>query len=125
MNAGIVIKIEYRLLTHAEFTGLRFTGFSGTISKNTQETSAGIIHETHVKLKIPNINETITALLDCLLNRKAQFRITDGNGKQHLVGDDSFPARLSYTQGIDGSPGSWNGYQVTVNHKSPCSYLIS
>ena len=125
MNTGIIIKIEARLLTVDEFTEIDFTGFSGTISKETSQNDAGILHETEIGLKIPHIQPVITDLLDSLLFRKAQFRVLDGNGKTHLVGDNSYPARLSYVQGLDGNSGSWNGYTVTINHKSPQSYPLS
>ena len=125
MNTGIIIKIEARLLPDGEFIEIDFTGFSGNIYKKTGQTNAGNIHETTIKLKIPEIQNAITKMLDGLLNRKAQYRVTDGNGKIHLVGDNNYPARLNYDQGIDGQPGSWNGYTVTIIHKSPVSYSVS
>lgn len=125
MNVGIIIKIEGRLLPDGEFFDLEFTGFSGTISKNTLRTNAGTLHETTVEMKIPQIQPVITALLNGLLFRPAQYRISDGNGKTHLVGDNNFPAKLSYVHGIDGSPGSWNGYKVSIHHNSPHSYPVT
>nr|WP_321357196.1 hypothetical protein [uncultured Draconibacterium sp.] len=125
MNVGIIVKIEYRLLPDGEFAEFSFTGFSGTISKKPAQTDAGIVHETTIGLKIPGVENSKTALLDGLLFRKAQFRVTDGNGVVHLVGDNNYPARLEYTQGINGSAGSWNGYTVTINHQAPSSYQIT
>ncbi|NQU52179.1 MAG: hypothetical protein HQ522_06525 [Bacteroidetes bacterium] len=125
MSVGIITKIEHRILPDGVFAEFSFTGFSGTILKTTAQTPAGTIHETTIRLKIPEVQSVITNLLDGLLHRKAQYQITDGNGKIHLVGDDSYPARLEYVQGLDGQPGSWNGYTVTINHKSPVSYTIS
>ncbi len=125
MNAAIVIKIEARILPDGEFTEINFTGFSGTLSKEPARNEAGILHETVIGLKIPHIQAVITEQLDGLLFRKAQYRILDGNGQTHLVGDTRYPARLSYVQGLDGTPGSWNGYTVTINHKSPKSYPLT
>lgn len=125
MNIGIIKKIEYRLLPDGEFAEFSFTGFSGTINKKTNRTNAGTIHETVIGLKIPGISESKTSLLDGILFRKAQYRVTDGNGIVHLVGDNSYPARLEYSQGINGSAGSWNGYTVTINHQAPASYQIT
>lgn len=125
MNSGVIIKIEYRLLGEQEFTEMDFEGFSGKISKNTSKPSSGILHSTTINLMIPKITNEKTSELDGLLNRKAQYQVTDSNGKVHLVGDDNFPARLFYQNGIDGTPGSWNGYTASITHKSPYSYPIS
>ncbi|WP_319228421.1 hypothetical protein [Draconibacterium orientale] len=124
MNVGVIVKIEYRLLPDGEFSEFSFTGFSGTIAKKTDRTNAGIVHETVIGLKIPGINNTKTSLLDGILFRKAQYRVTDGNGVVHLVGTDNYPARLEYTQGINGNAGSWNGYTATINHQAPQSYQL-
>lgn len=125
MSVGIVAKIESKLLTDAGFTEIDFTGYSGTIHKNITRPNGNVTHETTIRLKIPHISAVITDFLEGLLFRKAQYRVTDGNGKVHLVGDSSYPARLNYRQGIDGNAGSWNGYTVTITHISPYSYPIS
>lgn len=124
MNIGIVTKIEYRLIGKADFSDFSFTGFSGNITKTSKQTNAGILHETTIGLKIPRVESSKTILLDGLLFRKAEYRVTDGNGAVHLVGNEFHPARLEYTQGINGSAGSWNGYVVTINHQSPESYEL-
>ncbi len=124
MNVGIVTKIEYRIFPNAEFTELSFTGYSGNIVKTTSQPTAGTLHETNVGLKIPGINNNKTSLLDSLLFRKGQYRVTDGNGVVHLIGSDLYPAKLEYTSGINGAAGSWNGYTVTIKHQSPESYEL-
>jgi hypothetical protein len=125
MSIGIIRKMEYRLLENAEFSEFSFTGFSGTIRKVTQRPNGNVLHTTTISLKAPEITETKTAQLDGLLFRKAQYRVTDGNGRIHLVGDGFYAARLAYEQGINGQPGSWNGYTITITHLSPESYPVS
>ena len=125
MSVGIIAKIEARLLPDGEFSEIDFTGFSGSIQKNITRPNGNVLHETVITLKIPHIQQAITSLLDGLLFRKAQYRILDGNNKTHLVGDISYPARLNYRQGLDGNPGSWNGYSVNITHLSPQSYPVT
>lgn len=125
MSLGLVRKIEYRLLEDSEFSEFSFTGFTGTIRKEIIRENGNVLHTTRINLRISGITSVITDLLDGILFRKAQYRVTDGNGKVHLVGDGQYPARLNYEQGIAGTPGSWNGYTVNITHLSPSSYPIS
>lgn len=125
MSVGIIRKIEYRLLEDSEFSEFSFTGFSGTIRKETSRPNGNVLHTTTISLKVPEITGTKTAQLDGLLFRKAQYKVTDGNGSVHTVGDNFHPARLAYEQGINGQPGSWNGYTITITHYSPESYPVS
>lgn len=124
MNKASVLKFEYRLLSVAEFAELYFTGFTGTIQKETGQTDAGTVHNTVINLKVPEVSSEKTTLFDSLLFQKAQFRVTDGNGCIHLVGDVQYPARMQYRQAVEAHPGSWNGYEITINHKSPYSYAL-
>ena len=125
MSVGIVKKIEYRLLTAVGFTEFSFTGFTGSIRKEISRNNGNVLHSTSISLKVAEITGVKTAQLDGLLYRKAQYRVTDGNGKIHLVGDDNYPARLNYESSIDGQPGSRNGYFINILHQSPKSYPIS
>jgi hypothetical protein len=125
MNKASVLKFEYRILPSGEFVELPFTGFSGTISKKIDETVAGDVHGTTVELRKAKIEPATMDLLDGILGRKLQCRVTDGNEYVHLFGTDNYPARLKYGYSVDGTPGGWNGYEVLVAHKSPSSYVIT
>lgn len=125
MNTAAIIKFEYRLLESPDFSELVFTSFTGTIKKSTAKGDPGKLHTTNINLKVSEVTGEKTLLFDSLLYSKAQYRITDSNGRIHLVGDDNYPARLEYEAAIDGNPGGWNGYSILINHLSPYSYLVS
>lgn len=125
MNVGIVLKFEYRILPDGTFAEMALTVFSGKIAKTVNETPAGYLHETTVSLQKPKVGKETTDLLDAITGRKLECRVTDGNGTVHLFGSLASPARLTYSSSIGGSPGSWNGYSISVVHKSTGSYAIT
>lgn len=125
MNVAVIIKIEIKIQGALDFESITLTGFTGNLAKVAVKTRAGIHYTTTIKFKTPNCSEATTQILDWWIGRKAEIKATDANGMVHLVGDGTYPARLIYEQSIDGNPGGWNGYDVTITHISPVSYTIS
>ena len=125
MNSAVITKIEYRLIESQEFTELKNILYSGRPTEQVDRTRAGNLHKTSVPFKIAKVSADNDLLLQPILNRKSQFRLTDGNGAVHLVGSDQFPARLTYTKSLEGSPGSFNGYNCTITCLSPEGSVVS
>lgn len=125
MNSAVIIKIEIKPEGASGFEEINLTGFTGNLVKVAVRTRAGNHYSTTIRLKVPKCNEETGQLLDGWLGRKAEIKATDANDMIHHVGDTRYPARLTYEQSLEGSPGGWNGYDVTITHNSPISYTIS
>jgi len=119
MNAGIVIKIEYRFAGGSSYTDLSFTGFSANYTSDQTNTAEGIGFSTKIAGKIAKIGETITDTLKSIAGPKLEIRFTDGNGTVYTAGSASYPARFQYSMKIGGNPGDHNGYEFSITHFSP------
>lgn len=115
MNSGVVIKVEYQLIGQTEYTDLDIIPYSGTISESWTKPFQGLIATTKVDFKKENWSSINDTLMKSLLNRKAQYRITDANGTISIVGTVKKPARMLYLAGIDSAPGSFNGFTCTIS----------
>lgn len=125
MNSAVIVKIEYRLIEDQEFQVLKSILYSARLEENIDRTRAGNLHQSKINFNISKICAENELVLIPLKNRKAQFRITDANGVVHLVGNDQFPARLSYRKSESGTPGSFNGYRCQVSCSSPEGSSVS
>ena len=119
MNSAVIIKIEYRLIENQEFTEIKNILYSGNLSESIDRTKAGNLFKASISFKVAKVSPENELILKPINNRKAQFRLTDGNGFVHLVGDDDYPARLTYQKSQVGSPGGFNGYRCSITCNSP------
>lgn len=119
MNSGIITKIEYRIFPDAEFTTLTIIPFSGKFVEEFTVVSAGRLFEWNGNFDLAKIDSDTDTVVDSIAYRKAQFRITDGNGTKHLVGDEQFPARMFFSREVGDQPGAFNGYRCSVVRKAP------
>jgi len=119
MNSAVITKIEHRIFPEAEFTPLEIIPHSGKLSSPFKKSSAGnSYYDTAVQFNIAKSELAKDVILKSIVNRKAQYRVTDANGVVYLVGSGTYPARLTYTRAIDGSPGSFNGYRCVITCQS-------
>jgi len=119
MNLGVVVKIEYRLIGNLVFADLDVIPYSGSISETWKKPSSGLIATIAVDFKKENWSPANNTLMKSLLNRKAQYRVTDANGTISLVGNDKNPARMLYEAQVVGAAGSFNGFTSTITWLSP------
>lgn len=119
MNSGVVTKAEYRLIGNDLFTDLDVIPYSGSISESWKKPFAGLIATVAVDFKKENWSPANNALMKSLLNRKAQYRITDANGTVSLVGSDKNPARMMFDAQVAGAAGSFNGFTCSITWLSP------
>ena len=115
MNSGVVIKAEYKLMGESDFSDLDIVPYSGTISETWSRPFQGLMAEVKVDFKKENWSVTNNTLMKSLLNRKAQFRITDANGTVSIVGSTRKPARMLYVALVESSPGSFNGFTCSIS----------
>lgn len=125
MNSAVIVKAEYKLIGDTEFTDLGIIPYSGSIAESWEKSFAGIAAKINVGFKKENWSATNNAAMKLLLNRKAQFQITDSNGTVSLVGNDNNPARLMYKSSVDGSASGFNGFDCSITWLSPEGCLKS
>lgn len=119
MNSGVISKVEYKLSGESSFTDLDIIPYSGKFSDNGEQTNAGMRYSFSGSFKKEEVSIANDAVFESIVWRKATFRVTDAGGTKHLVGDNSYPARLTYSRDIDGTPGSFNGYRCTIRRDAP------
>lgn len=126
MNSAVITKIEYRVFPEAEFSELDIIPQSGKLSELLQKDGGGnSYYDCAVDFTMAKSEAAKDTLLKSVASRKAQYRITDANEVVYLVGDESYPARLTHNRNIDGQPGSFNGYRCSVFCKSPTGISIA
>ena len=119
MNSGVVVKIDYRLIGTVAFTDLDVIPYSGSITETWKKPFAGLIATVAVDFKKENWSPANNTMMKSLLNRKAQYRVTDANGTVSLVGSDKNPARLMFDAQVIGAAGSFNGFNCSITWLSP------
>lgn len=120
MNSAVITKIEYRIFPDVDFTELDTIPHSGKLSEPLLTDDGGNdYYDCNVPFTIAKSEAAKDTLLKSIKNRRAQYRVTDANSVVYLVGDESYPARLTYTRNLDGSPGSFNGYRCSIDCTSP------
>jgi hypothetical protein len=126
MNSAVITKIEHRIFPEANFVQLEIIPHSGKLSSPFQKNSSGnSYYNTTVTFNIAKSEPAKDAILKNIVSRKGQYRITDANGVVYLVGSETYPARLTYTRAIDGTPGSFNGYRCVITCQSVSGCEVS
>jgi hypothetical protein len=124
MATGIINKIEYRIAGSATWSELSLTGYSGNFETNMLRTKSGVKYTSLIKAKLSSVADTNLEIVDAITNRKLELKVTDGDGFYHYFGSSTYPARLTFSGAIDGTPGSWNGYELRFLHESPIHHTI-
>ena len=119
MNTGVILKLECRVAGETEYQVLGFTGFSASFACNQEQTTSGAKFSLKIQAKVPKVGAGAGSQLFYLAGRPLEIRFRDSNGTVHLAGSTAYPARLSYNQSIGGSPGDWNGYEITILQDAP------
>ncbi len=122
MNSGVITKIEYQPNTGGEFEQLDIIPHSGSFNEPMKETPAGNVFSFSSNFKIAEVKPETDIKLIGMTGRRGIFRITNVNDQVYTVGDSVYKADFTYTRRMDGTPGSFNGYdcQVTRTAPSPC-----
>jgi len=141
MNNPTIFKIEYQgretviiPVTSSEevdsgcFSGewieLDMAPGTGSLSDNQNDESGNRSHTTQVNFFIAGISPEQKMELNELSSNPAVYRITDGEGKQYIVGTDQFRAKLSFGEEITASAAGKKGYNCSISCKSMYGLLI-
>ncbi len=119
MNTGVIIKVEVRLLTETDYLDLDVIPYSGDFAEPFSQSNAGGLYSYKGSFSIAKISNTNDTIIDGIIKRKLEFRVTDGNGTKHLVGDTSYPARLTCSREVASSAGGFNGYKCEITREAP------
>lgn len=126
MNSAVITKIEYRIFPEANFSALDIIPQSGKLSEPLLTNGGGnSYYDCQVPFTLAKSEAAKDTLLKSIAKRKAQYRLSDANGVVYLVGDESYPARLTYTRNLDGQPGSFNGYRCVITCKTLTGITIT
>lgn len=119
MNSAVITKIEFRIFPDSDFSSFDIIPNSGQLGEQSQKDENGnAFFDCSVNFNIAKSDEQKDNQLKAVANRKAQFRVTDANGFTYMVGDTTYPARLSFTRRLDGTPGAFNGYRCVITCQS-------
>lgn len=119
MNSAVITKVEGRLLTSEDFVDLDIIPYSGTIKEKWTKSFSGRSALVSVDFKKEKWSLINSATFKPLLNTRCQFRVTDSNGVEYLVGTAEIPARMLYESTIEKNPGSFNGFSLSIDWKTP------
>ncbi|MDR1984093.1 MAG: hypothetical protein LBQ28_04650 [Prevotellaceae bacterium] len=112
-------KIEYRPLGSDEsaWAQLKNVSLSATLSEEWSEDPAGKISTVTVKCEIRNSNQAGDKILRHLKDRYYQYRVTDMNDKQYIIGNEDYIPVFLFSRTIGSL--KVNGYTVNITYKSP------
>ena len=125
MNSAVVTKVEVRLLSAENFVDLDIIPYSGTIKEKWSKSFAGTSALVSVDFKKEKWSLANGSTFKPMLNARCQFKVTDSNGVVYLVGTRDIPARLLYESSIEKNPGSFNGYSLSIDWKTPDGCMVT
>lgn len=112
-----------------EWSSLEIAPNSGELSDSESTDQGGNkSHSTTVRFFIPGTSAEQKNELNDLSDYPHVYRITDGEGKQYIVGSDIFRAYLNYGEAISATAAGRKGYNCEIRCRSiagPLSYSAS
>jgi hypothetical protein len=97
---------------------------TGYVSDQPNNEGGNKSHTTSVQFFIAGISTEQKMELNELESDPAVYRLTDGEGKQYIVGSDQFRARLTFGEEISAAASGKKGYNCSISCKSPYGLLI-
>ncbi|WP_372775642.1 hypothetical protein [Mangrovibacterium sp.] len=119
MNSGVITKVEYMPNTGSEFEQMDIIPHSGIFSEPTGNQNGNIYYSFAFDFKIAEVKPETDNKLDSMIGKRGIFRITDANNRVYTIGDAIFKANFTFTRRLDGTPGSFNGYDCSVTRSAP------
>jgi hypothetical protein len=116
MKVGIK-KIEYRAAANDAWKELKTVSLSATLSEEWSNESAGKVSTVTVAAEIRNSSKVNDIIFKYLSNWYYQYRITDMNDRQYLLGNDEYRADFTFNRSIGGL--NANGYTIKIEYISP------
>lgn len=141
MNNPTIFKIEYQGRTtviipvtsseevgsgcfSGQWTELEIAPGTASLSDNMNDNGGNKSHTTQVNFFIAGISPEQKMELNDLSYNPAVYRVTDGEGKQYIVGSDQFRAHLTFGEEITASADGKKGYNCTIACKSRYGLLV-
>ncbi|MDR2066018.1 MAG: hypothetical protein LBP85_09985 [Prevotellaceae bacterium] len=111
-------KIEYRSSENDNnWIELKTVHLSATLTEEWSEEAAGKYSTVKVNAQIRNSSKTMDLILEYLSNLYWQYRITDMNGREYILGNSEYRANFNYSRSFGGL--NANGYEISIEYESP------
>lgn len=124
-NSAVIIKIEYKFSKSENWTEIKFTLGSAKFEQSSKLEPGGLIYSVKVPFEISTLHTTSPEKINLLIQRKAIYRITDGNNITYTIGNNQIKARLAYNLVIGGNPGNFKGRQVEITWQNTTGVIIA
>ena len=140
-NIGSIIKIEVAhssdvITTEANFENqvsivskpdwveIGFTSETASFQQLPKELKEGIIFTISLRFRTPRIESDTVYLFRSWLNMDLAFRITDGNGTVHLIGNIFYPSTLSFDSASRSYTVCCNSYTIIAKALESILWLL-
>jgi hypothetical protein len=110
-------KIEYRADNTDVWHELKTVSLSVILSEDLSDSPAGKYSTVKVDAEIRNSSEDNDAMLRRLSAFFYQYRITDMNGHQYMLGNAEYRANFTFSRSLGDL--KTNGYKISIEYKSP------
>lgn len=116
-NIAVISKIEY--LRGGTYSQLKFQQSSAIYKCKRFDQAPGVLNKHELAFSITPLsveNDAITTELAL----SPFLRLSDVNGYIIIIGDYDIMPKYEIEREIDGKPGSFRGYKITVKWDFPC-----
>jgi hypothetical protein len=110
-------KIEYRVDNTDIWRELKMVSLSSTLTEDWSDKPAGKYSTVKVEAEIRNSSKANDILLEYLSKWYYQYRITDMNGCQYLLGNNEYRADFNFSRSFGDL--KVNGYNISIEYISP------
>jgi hypothetical protein len=110
-------KIEYRADNNGTWKELKIVSLSANLSENWKDDDAGKVSTVTVDADIRNSSKDIDIILEYLSQWYWEYKITDMNDREYLLGNTEYRADFTFTRTIGGL--KVNGYSIKIEYISP------
>jgi len=141
-NIPGIIKIEYTAkenvaINYYEIAACESANFTGTFTElefvpttaglatvQNRDESGNLYFDSTLQFFVPSPDWEQKAELFELSKKRHVYRVTDPQGQQYIVGDQTIAARLTFTEQVDPTYTGRRGYAVTVTLTNKHGALI-
>lgn len=119
MNTLIIVKVEIKPIGSDTFTSIDIVPHSGSITEEWRRSIVGLVADVSVRFRVAQWSEANDTFLKPFRARKSIIKITCSDGSLRVVGTQAIPARMLYESSTDKSPSGFNGYDCSIDWRSP------
>jgi hypothetical protein len=111
-------KVTVTLKAGKTWDSFKCTAMKGTYDSQEKIEAAGSSFDNKVTFPVAKIRADASVALNAMQNNRYLCRITLMNGDMILLGSMESPMTKTHSAKVEGDPGGFNGYNVTMEGKS-------